>query len=460
MPLPTPLPQETQELWTSRCMENEKMQEEFPEGDQRLAVCNQIWNEERGEKSMKKKQLSVTTKALNEEERIIRFIASTENTDRDDDIIEVAGWELEEYKKNPVFLDFHDWFKAPLGKCINIIKDITAKQLIMDIKFPTIDELSSDGKNISEHAKYIDTIYMMYKNKYMNAVSVGFEPIEAEQRDPNNMFSGNKFKKQTLLELSAVSIPANADAVAIMRSKGFNQKQINKFTKHKESKTKDTQGNPSVRDIERAIDTELNKDHDEDMMKIWSTEIYPVNYPSGHFIAYDHNTDKMTMHDYTYTETDRDVVINIDQGVEVEQTIELSEKAKEKLEKTNNKNKLTKTSKIGSLYYGISVDTKGFNNQVEKAIEQIEEAAKNNDVNVSLELNPTIEMFKAGAELSKKNLKMLREAAESISKGLESINNMISTSQAENDEKNNANDEPNKKTKSKSDDDEIEIEFN
>lgn len=52
MPIPTPEQNETKDEFIERCMGDETMKEEYPDGDQRLAVCMTQWNErqERGEK--------------------------------------------------------------------------------------------------------------------------------------------------------------------------------------------------------------------------------------------------------------------------------------------------------------------------------------------------------------------------------------------------------------------------
>lgn len=47
MPLPKPKDGETQEEWIDRCMSNAAMMKEFPDDDQRLAVCSQKWKDEK-----------------------------------------------------------------------------------------------------------------------------------------------------------------------------------------------------------------------------------------------------------------------------------------------------------------------------------------------------------------------------------------------------------------------------
>ena len=48
MPLPTPRKGETEQDFVSRCAGSDAMNEEFPERDQRLAVCYDLWRDKRG----------------------------------------------------------------------------------------------------------------------------------------------------------------------------------------------------------------------------------------------------------------------------------------------------------------------------------------------------------------------------------------------------------------------------
>lgn len=47
MPLPSPEKDESHNDWIERCMGNSNMNEEFPENDQRHAVCQSIWDEDK-----------------------------------------------------------------------------------------------------------------------------------------------------------------------------------------------------------------------------------------------------------------------------------------------------------------------------------------------------------------------------------------------------------------------------
>ncbi len=146
-----------------------------------------------------------------EEDRILRFIGSTEAQDRDGDIILASGWELDNYKKNPVFLWGHDYSIPPIGKAIDV--RVRNKQLIFDIHFP-------------EEGVYplADTVYKLYKGGFLNATSVGFVGKQAEP-----IANGSKYIRQELLELSAVPVPSNPTALQQAKSKGYISTGMQKY---------------------------------------------------------------------------------------------------------------------------------------------------------------------------------------------------------------------------------------
>ena len=149
-------------------------------------------------------------RAVDETKRQITFVASTESVDRYGDIIRVAGWDLKNYKKNPVFLFGHRSMDPPIGKSIAIGIETNPKPaLVQTIEF-------------ADKATYpfADTVFQLYKNKFMNAVSVGFRTLQDPNpiRDESGAMTGLEFVAQELLELSAVVLPANTDAVARARA--------------------------------------------------------------------------------------------------------------------------------------------------------------------------------------------------------------------------------------------------
>ena len=169
---------------------------------------------------MKKSIFNVKAEEL--EERTVRFKISSEVVDRDGDILIAKGCDFTNFAKNPQFLAFHNYHEYPLGIPKNW--GIEGDAVYCDVYFPTLKELSTDAEQASEKAKLVDFTYHCYKTGMLNAVSVGFIPKDAE---PNKETGGSIISEWELLEFSAVSVPANQDAVAqAVKSFGINENDL------------------------------------------------------------------------------------------------------------------------------------------------------------------------------------------------------------------------------------------
>lgn len=142
---------------------------------------------------------------VDEERRVIRFVASTEDVDRYGDKILVAGWEWQNF--NGAFLWSHDRSRPPIGRVIHVEQGTHKGKpaLLCDVEFPQ-DDVDAEGARI----------WRLYADGIMRSVSVGFLPImirvpqTAEERQKEGLGTfGVIYEKQELLELSAVSVPAN-----------------------------------------------------------------------------------------------------------------------------------------------------------------------------------------------------------------------------------------------------------
>jgi len=147
-------------------------------------------------------------------ERALNVTITTNDVDRSGDIVEPKGAKLTNFKKNPVVLMAHDYQGLPIGKASDLAKTdngITAK-----VTFP-------------EEGTYplADTVYNLYKQKFMKAWSIGFIPIKSENivddedKDSKTVSYGKRFKTWELLEFSACAVPANPHALTNMLSKGI-----------------------------------------------------------------------------------------------------------------------------------------------------------------------------------------------------------------------------------------------
>lgn len=134
-------------------------------------------------------------KSVDEERRMLSGIATTPTPDRVGDIVESLGVKF----KNPLPLLWQHKSDQPVGQA----------------KFakPTKDGIAFEAQmpNITEPGALknrIDEAWQSVKLGLVRAVSIGFKPIEMSFLDDG----GIRFLKSEVLELSLVTIPANAEA--------------------------------------------------------------------------------------------------------------------------------------------------------------------------------------------------------------------------------------------------------
>jgi HK97 family phage prohead protease len=150
------------------------------------------------------------------------FIASTASLDRYHEVIEPAGWRLEAYRRNPVFQNAHNYgdILFTLGKAlVTEVRGVgDERALYQRIQFAV------DVNPVARIA------YGLYKGGFLNAVSVGFIPLRWEDGGNGSAASQaaaaprRRYLEQELLEVSAVSIPANPDALALGLKSGAVEK--------------------------------------------------------------------------------------------------------------------------------------------------------------------------------------------------------------------------------------------
>lgn len=129
-----------------------------------------------------------------------RWVMSTFDLDRDNERIDVAGWELSEYEKNPVVLWNHDWKMPAIGYAKNLAKD---NVLSGDIVFNSKD-VDVFGYGIGERVRFGS----------LRSGSVGFCVDEVEfAKDVRSGSDILIFRKQRLMEFSVCNIPANPFAL-------------------------------------------------------------------------------------------------------------------------------------------------------------------------------------------------------------------------------------------------------
>lgn len=151
--------------------------------------------------------LPVRVRAVEGKKRTLKFIASTQGVARDRGIIDVRGWELDNFVRNPVFLWAHDSWQPPIGRVLSVERK--DGDLVAEVEFAGTEQ----------NHDFAETVYRLYKAGFLHAVSVGFEVLESRNVTDDERAAGAIWAaaRTELTELSAVPVPADVDAVAIER---------------------------------------------------------------------------------------------------------------------------------------------------------------------------------------------------------------------------------------------------
>lgn len=162
-----------------------------------------------------RKYVATTVKEAEGRERVFRVTISTPAVDRDGDTIAVGGWELDDFRKNPVVLWAHQYSIPPVGRDLEVFT-VGDQALIGTPEFMP-----------PEVSDFADTVYRMLAGGWLNAFSVGFNPSEWKQSDRAGF--GLDFTRQGLLEYSVVPIPSNPEALMAASASGVDVMPLAKW---------------------------------------------------------------------------------------------------------------------------------------------------------------------------------------------------------------------------------------
>lgn len=129
----------------------------------------------------------------------LRAVASDETKDRHGDVVKVEGWKLENFKKNPVLQWAHDPTTPAIGKAEDI--KVEGKKLTFKPVFSKATQLAKDVKKLFEEG-------------ILRSFSVGYRELERNEKDET--------VDQELLEISAVNVGANPNAMLMAKEMGLN----------------------------------------------------------------------------------------------------------------------------------------------------------------------------------------------------------------------------------------------
>lgn len=153
-----------------------------------------------------------------EAHRTVRFVISTDSKDRHGTVLNMKGWNIERFNRNPIVGYQHNVYgdnmcSGPnpddvLGPGRAWTEDVNGKTVLMgEVRFETAD--------INPLA---EKIFRKVLNGTLSATSVGFLEVGQGKMITTKDESGNvidktyHFQGQELLEFSVVNIPSNPDA--------------------------------------------------------------------------------------------------------------------------------------------------------------------------------------------------------------------------------------------------------
>ncbi len=149
------------------------------------------------------KQYGATIKADGESRRL-QIISSTEDVDRDGDIVR-QNWRLENYRKSPRIQLWHGPLTIGRSLSEKVAKHDGGPALLQEVEFlpAGVDDVA-------------DAQWVMYRDGFLNQWSVGFMPLKITRVDDADERAalglgrwGVVFEESELYETSAVPIPAN-----------------------------------------------------------------------------------------------------------------------------------------------------------------------------------------------------------------------------------------------------------
>lgn len=122
---------------------------------------------------------------------VLTFVASTAGVKRDGYDLLLDGLAVENFMRNPVFLWVHDYWgrNMPIGRVVDIQK--TDSEMVAKVRFDLDDPFAKE-------------VWRKYRDGFLSAVSIGWD---------NRRVEGNRIIESDLLDISAVPVPGDPEAL-------------------------------------------------------------------------------------------------------------------------------------------------------------------------------------------------------------------------------------------------------
>lgn len=289
--------------------------------------------------SMKIARIAHTAKvrAVNDDNRTIDVVASTPSVDSHGTRIDQSGWVLDDFRKNPVITWAHDdrGFTAsggrPIAKAVPETIRVEDDKLKMRLQFPKTGVF-----------KFADEVFGLMRDGFLNAVSVGFEPLKREIIEEDESEDGEQevwYRRQRLLEVAVVTIPSNSEALAeravkLNRSTDEVKERLEKIEKMAEELDDDEK-----EEVETEVEEEVIEEAAEDVEKYrnYFEKKQPANKESGKVLKKFYERvmgEKPPADEVEAWKRMSDVLENVEESEEEVETVETEITAEEPTEET------------------------------------------------------------------------------------------------------------------------------
>lgn len=212
-------------------------------------------------------------------------VISTADFDRQGESIDQNGWDLINYKNNPVVLWGHDYWSLPIG----ITDDIEAIE----------GKLVAKGRFAPEEANpFAQQVRRLYDLKIVRATSVGFIAREMQ---------GSVITKAELLEFSFVPVPANPFSLSLSKAQELKLDLAMLATK---GITIETKAEGDVCTLDDGTEGEMHPNADGEMVCMPKEGQKPEPEDTGDFVII-----RVKDPDYFDPDSFRTIVISEDKGI-------------------------------------------------------------------------------------------------------------------------------------------------
>lgn len=158
--------------------------------------------------------IELRTDDVNEQERSVKARISTDRTDSDLEVVLPQGLIWNRFQKNPVVFFMHDPFGLPIGT--SMWQKVGKHEVLAKTRF-------------AEH-EFADEVFKMFAGGILRGWSLGMDPMSVRRREirPADVrkradWAGARYiiEAAEVVEYSAVTIPANEDALSKAFSNGL-----------------------------------------------------------------------------------------------------------------------------------------------------------------------------------------------------------------------------------------------